>query len=73
VLFTVAKHMATLAKGLQISQPIVGWIMVKVRSRQHYPGCANSDVVANSSTAGQSPSASIAPGLFVLIPPSSIA
>jgi hypothetical protein len=38
--------MATLAKGLQISQPVVGWIMVKMRSRQHYPGCANSDVVA---------------------------
>jgi hypothetical protein len=40
--------MATLAKGLQISQPVVGWIMVKVRSRQHYPGCANSDVVAKT-------------------------
>jgi hypothetical protein len=27
VLFTVVKHMATLAKGLQISQPVVGGIM----------------------------------------------
>jgi len=44
--------------------------MVKVRSRQHYPRCANSDVVANSSKTRQSPSASIAPGPFVLIPPS---
>jgi hypothetical protein len=38
VLFTVVKHMAALAKGLQISQPVIGGIMVKVRSRQHYPG-----------------------------------
>jgi len=73
VLLTVLKHMATLAKGLQISRPVVGWIMVKVRSRQHYPGCANSDVVANSSKARQSPSASIAPCPFVLIPPSTVA
>ena len=33
VLLTVAKHMAALAKGLQVSQPVVGGIMVKVRSR----------------------------------------
>ena len=32
------KHMATLAKGLQISQPVIGGIMVKVRGRQRYPG-----------------------------------
>src|SRR6478609_10307267 len=38
VLFTVVKHMATLAKGLQISQPVIGGIMVKVRGRQRYPG-----------------------------------
>jgi hypothetical protein len=37
--------MATLAKGLQISQPVIGGIMVKVRSRQRHPGCANSYVV----------------------------
>jgi hypothetical protein len=43
----VVKHMATLAKGLQISLPVIGRIMVKVRSRQHDPGCANSDVVTN--------------------------
>jgi hypothetical protein len=72
VLRTVVKHMATLAKGLQISQPVIGGIMVKVRSRQRHPGCANSDVVAHSS-AGQSPSASIAPGPFVFVPPSTIA
>ena len=30
VLLTVVKHMATLAKGLQISQPVIGGIMVKV-------------------------------------------
>jgi hypothetical protein len=47
VLVTVMFHMATLAKGLQISQPVVGWIMVKMRSRQYDPGCADSDVVAN--------------------------
>jgi heme A synthase len=41
------KHMATLAEGLQISQPVIGGIVVKVRGRQHDPGCANSDVVAN--------------------------
>jgi hypothetical protein len=38
VLLTVVKHMATLAKGLQISQPVIGRIVVKVRGRQHYPG-----------------------------------
>ena len=38
VLFAVVKHMAALAKGLQISQPVIGGIMVKVRGRQHYPG-----------------------------------
>jgi len=38
MLLTVVKHMAALAKGLQISQPVIGGIMVKVRGRQHYPG-----------------------------------
>jgi hypothetical protein len=53
--------MATLAQGPQISQPVIGGIMVKVRSRQRHPGCANSDAVAHlSSKAGQSPSASSA-------------
>jgi hypothetical protein len=71
---TVVTHMAALAQGFQISQPVIGGIMVKVRSRQRHPGCANSDVVAHtSSKAGQSPSASIAPGPFVFIPPSTIA
>jgi hypothetical protein len=73
VLVKVVKHMATLAKGLQISQSIIGGIMVKVRSRQRYPGGANSNVVANSGKAAQSPSASIAPGPFVFIPPSTVA
>jgi hypothetical protein len=66
--------MATLARSLQISQPVIGGIMVKVRSRERHPGCANSGVVAHaSSKAGQSPSASIARGPFVFIPPSTIA
>jgi hypothetical protein len=74
VLVTVVKHMATLAKGLQISQPVIGGIMVQVRSRQRYPSRANCDVVANSSSkAGQRPSSSIAPGPFTFIPPSTIA
>jgi hypothetical protein len=73
VLFSVVKHMATLTKGLQISQAVVGGIMVKVCSRQHDPGGANDDVVANSSTAEQSPSAAIAPSPFVFIPPSPVA
>jgi len=67
------KHMAALTKGLQISQSVIGGIMVKVRSRQHYPGRANR-VVANSlSKAGQRPPASIAPSPFVFIPPSTVA
>jgi hypothetical protein len=37
VLFTVLKHMTTLAEGLQISQPVIGGIVVKVRGRQHDP------------------------------------
>jgi hypothetical protein len=74
VLLTVVNHMATLAQGLQISQPVIGGIMVKVRGRQRHPGCSNSDVVTHlSSKAGQSPSASIAPGPFVFIPPPTIA
>ena len=69
VLLTVVKHVATLTQGLQISQPIIGGIMVKVRSRQRHPGCANSYVVAHSSSkAGQSPSAPIAPGPVGLHP-----
>jgi hypothetical protein len=32
VLLTVVKHMATLAQGLQISQPVIGGIMVKPQS-----------------------------------------
>jgi hypothetical protein len=63
--------MATLAKGLQISQPVIGRIVVKVRGRQHYPGWANCELVTNSSN--KATSASIAPGLFVFIPPSTIA
>ena len=74
VLLAVVKHMATLAQGLQISQPVIGGIMVKVRSRQRHPGCANSYVVAHSSSkAGQSASTSIAPGPLVFVPPSTVA
>jgi hypothetical protein len=65
------KHVATLAEGLQISQPVIGRIMVEVRSRENYPGCANCGVVPNSSN--KPASASIAPRPFVLIPPSTIA
>ena len=73
VLFPIMKHMVTLAKGLQIAQPVICGIMVKVRSRQRYPGRANR-VVANSlSKAGQQPPASIAPSPFVFIPPSTVA
>ena len=35
VLLTVVKHMATLAQGLQISQPVIGGVMVKVGSGQN--------------------------------------
>ena len=70
VLLTVVKHMATLAKGLQISQPVIGGIMVKVGGGQHYRGRAKCDVAANSSEAA---SACIAPGPFVFIPPSTVA
>jgi hypothetical protein len=74
VLLTVVEHMTTLAQGPQISRPVIGGIMVKVRSRQRHPGYANSDVVApSSSNAGQSPSASVAPGPLVFIPPSTVA
>ena len=74
VLFTVVKHMASLAEGLQISQSVIGGIMVKVGGRQHYLGRANCDCVANSSSkAWQGPSASIAPSPFVFIPPSTVA
>jgi hypothetical protein len=74
VFLTIVEQMTTLAQGLQISRPVIGGIMVKVSSRQRHPGCANSDVVARSSSkAGQSPSASVAPCPFVFIPPSTIA
>jgi hypothetical protein len=42
--------------------------MVEVRSRKNYPGCANCDVVTNSSN--KTASAPIAPSPFVFIPPS---
>jgi hypothetical protein len=71
VLFTVVNHMAALAERLQVSQPVIGRIMVEVRSRENYPGCPNCDVVANSSN--KAASASIAPRPFVFIPPSTIA
>jgi hypothetical protein len=67
------KHMAALTKGLQISQSVIGGIMVKVRSRQHYRGRANCVVADSLSKAEQGPSASIAPDPFVFIPPSTIA
>jgi hypothetical protein len=70
VLLAVVKHMATLAQGLQISRPVIGGIMVEVRSRQRHPGCANSDVVSRKT---QSSSASIAPGPLVFVPPSTVA
>jgi hypothetical protein len=71
MLNTVVKHMATLAQG---PQTVIGGIMVKVRSRQRHPCCANSGVVAHSSSqAGQSPSASVAPSPLVFVPPSTIA
>jgi hypothetical protein len=74
VCVTVVKHMAALAQGPQISQPVIGGIMVNVRKRQRHPSCANSDAVAHLlRKAGQSPSASIAPSLLVFIPPSTIA
>jgi hypothetical protein len=41
--------MATLVQGLQISRPVIGGVMVKVGSGQHYRGRANRDVAANSS------------------------
>ena len=73
VLFTIVKHVATLTKGLQISHPVIGGVMVKVRRRQHDLGLANR-VVANSlSKAGQRPSASVAPDPLVFVPPSTIA
>jgi hypothetical protein len=66
--------MATLAQRLQISQPVIGGIMVKVSGRQGHPGRANNDVVAcSSSKVRQSPSAPIAPYPFVFIPPSAVA
>jgi hypothetical protein len=70
VLLTVVKHMATLAQGLQISRPVIGGIMVEVRSRQRHSGCARSDVVSRKS---QRPSAPIPPSPLVFIPPSPVA
>ena len=68
VLLTVVKHMA---KSLQISQPVVDGIMVKVAGGQHYRGRANCDVAADSP--GKAASTCVAPGPFVFIPPSTIA
>ena len=71
VLLAVVKHMAALAKGLQISHPVIGGIMVEMRSRQDYPSRANCEVAAKSSN--EAASASIAPRPLVFIPPSTIA
>jgi len=72
MLLMIVKHMATLAERLQIAHPVIGGIVFEMRSRQHDLGCADS-AVADSSKAGQGPSASIAPGLFLFVPPSTIA
>jgi hypothetical protein len=72
MLLMIVKHMATLAERLQIAHPVIGGIMVEMRSHQHDLGCADS-AVADSSKAGHGPSASIAPGLFLFVPPSTIA
>jgi DNA-binding XRE family transcriptional regulator len=69
----VVKHTAALAKGLQISQPVIGGVMVKVRSRKHHRGRANRVIANSTSKAGHRPSASIAPNPFVFAPPSTIA
>ena len=72
MLLTVVKHMATLAKGLQISQPVIGGIMVKVAA-------ASTIVVVRTATCRRQlavqggASTCIAPGPFVFIPPSTIA
>jgi hypothetical protein len=70
VLLAVVKHTATLAKGLQISQSVIGGVMVKVGG-QHYRGRANCDIPADSP--GKAASTCIASGPFVFIPPSTIA
>jgi hypothetical protein len=66
----VVEHMAALTQGLQISRPIIGGVVVKVRSRQRHSGRAKRDGVPRKT---QSPAASIAPGALVFIPPSTIA
>ena len=73
VLFAVVQQMAPLAQGLQIAQPVVARIMVQMGRREHDPRGAKRDLLAHSDEAGQSPPASIPPGLVVRIPPSTIA
>jgi hypothetical protein len=50
MLLTVVKHMATLVQGLQISQPVIGGVMVNVGSGQHYRGRANRETCFANTT-----------------------
>ena len=70
VLLTIVEHVATLTEGLQISRPVVGGVMVKMRRRQRHPGRANGDVVSHKA---QGSPAAVAPGPLVFIPPSTVA
>ena len=71
VLVAVVNHVAPLAQSLEISRPVVGRVVVKVSSPQHDSGCANRDVVPDSS--GKPASAAIAPSLLGFVPPSPVA
>ncbi len=73
MLFTVVRHMAALTKGLQISWPVDGGIMIEVSGRQNHLGDPDGRVVGGQSEAGQSAPTPVAPGPVLLVPPTTVA
>jgi hypothetical protein len=66
-------HVAALTKRFEVSRPVVGGIMIKVRRRQHHFCPEDRDGVDRQRKTRQGASPSIAPGLSVLVPPSPVA
>lgn len=72
VLRAIMDHVAALTKRFEVSQPVVGGIMIKVRRRQRHFCPENRNGVDTQSKARQGASPSITPGQSVLVPPSPV-
>lgn len=74
----IVKHVAALAERLEVARPIVGWVMIEVRCRQHHMGGADQRLTRGIGNikGGWSPqgaSLAAAPAALLLVPPAAIA